>query len=119
MKSLEKVKVMSLKNFIEGYGGCGAGESWPRKTLIAELGEEKAKDLFDLEAVRESVSFDDDVFKNIKDYDYSVTAGDNEALAQLALHVFGGFRPQDLNIIKVSDINFRTGIVKSEIKTGG
>ena len=45
---------------------AGAGESWPRKTLISELGQEKANDLFDLEAVRRSVTFDDDVFKNIK-----------------------------------------------------
>ena len=99
---------------------AGAGESWPRKTLIAELGKDTANDLFDLEAVRRSVTFDDDVFKNIKKTMTILSKqGDNEALAQLALHVFGGFRPQDLNGIKVSDINFRTGIVKSEIKTGG
>ena len=51
MKSLEKVKVMSLKNFYQGLWSSGAG-SWPRKTLISELGQEKANDLFDLEAVR-------------------------------------------------------------------
>ena len=44
---------------------------------------------------------------------------DTQAVAQLALHAFGGFRPSDLKGIKVEDIDFRTGEVQATIKTKG
>lgn len=98
---------------------AGAVASWPRQTLLKELGKTTANEMFPLEPVRRRVRFDDDVFKNLKK-SMAILAeqGDNEALAQLALHSFGGFRPQDLNGINVSDIDFKTGEVLATVKTG-
>lgn len=116
-----KNKGLNAQKLLSGImEDAGAGPSWPRKTIIAELGETVAKEKFELDATRRYVRFDDDVFKNLKK-SMAILAeqGDTEAVAQLGLHVFGGFRPQDLNGINVSDINFRTGEVKATVKTKG
>jgi len=99
---------------------AGAESSWPRKTLLSELGRDKANELFDLEPIRRNVRFDDDVFKNLKKSMVILSnQNDTQAVAQLALHAFGGFRPSDLKGIKVEDIDFRTGEVQATIKTKG
>lgn len=99
---------------------AGAGTSWPRKTLISELGRDKALELFPLDPTRRNVRFDDDVFKNLKASMVILSEqNDTPAVAQLALHAFGGFRPSDLKGMKVEDIDFRTGEVNATIKTRG
>ena len=101
---------------------AGHGQSWPSRTLKVELGKDVALDKFDFVPTRAKVKeFPDDVFEKLKRSLVRLNnTNDIEAQAQLMMHMFGGYRPEDLADIQVSDINFKTGLVENiEIKGAG
>ena len=125
--------------FIQGLdkpmASAGLGDSWGRRTIIGELGDAKAKQLFDLQPTRKTIKdFPVDTFPKIKTTLMRLRNTDPEAATQLLFHVLQGFRPEDLNeTVKTLDdgstitysglnwenINLRTGEVRLTIKTAG
>jgi len=125
--------------FIQGLdkpmASAGLGDSWGRRTIIGELGDAKAKELFDLQPTRKTIKdFPVDTFPKLKTTLMRLRNTDPEAATQLLFHVLQGFRPEDLNeTVKTLDngstitygglnwenINLRTGEVRLTIKTAG
>tara|TARA_R110002012_G_scaffold38812_1_gene107642 strand:+ start:163 stop:2016 length:1854 start_codon:yes stop_codon:yes gene_type:complete len=122
-QQLGKSQATKAQAFLSGIlEDAGHGQSWPSRTLKTQLGREKALNTFDFEVTRAKVKeFPDDVFSKLKTSAARLQSkGDKEAAAQLLMHMFGGYRPEDLNGISIDDINFKTGVVENvEIKAAG
>ena len=122
-QKLGKSQATKAQAFLSGIlEDAGHGQSWPSRTLKTQLGREKALETFDFEVTRAKVKeFPDDVFSKLKQSVIRLqNAGDTGAASQLIMHMFGGYRPEDLNGINVEDINFKTGVVENiEIKGAG
>ena len=100
-----------------GYGG-----SWPRNTLLKEMGDKAAREMFDLTVTRATVhGMPKDVYQRLKESVIALnTSGDKEAATQLIMHMLGGYRPEDLNGIKLENLDFETGVIRNvEIKDAG
>ena len=111
------------QKFLSGIlESAGHGGSWPRNTLLQEMGEKAAKEKFDLTVTRATVhGMPRDVYQRLKESTIALNAaGDKEAATQLIMHMLGGFRPQDLNGINLEDFDFETGVIRNvEIKDAG
>ena len=122
-ESLGKSQATKAQSFLSGiFEDAGHGASWPSRTLKTQIGKEAAFEAFDFKPTRATVKeFPDDVFSKLKESVVRLNAtGDKEAAAQLLMHMFGGYRPEDLNGINIEDINFKTGVADDvEIKGSG
>ena len=122
-ESFGKSQATKAQAFLSGiFEDAGHGPSWPSRTLKTQIGKEAAFEAFDLKPTRATVKeFPDDVFSKLKESVVRLNAtGDKEAAAQLLMHMFGGYRPEDLNGINIEDINFKTGVADDvEIKGSG
>jgi len=122
-ESLGQNQATKAQAFLSGIlEDAGHGQSWPSRTLKVELGKDVALDKFDFVPTRAKVKeFPDDIFEKLKKSLVRLNnLNDTEAQAQLMMHMFGGYRPEDLADIQISDINFKTGLVENiEIKGAG
>jgi hypothetical protein len=110
------------QKFLSGImESAGHGTSWPRNTLLAQFGDQ-AREMFDLDVQRSTVhGMPRDVYQRLKESVIALNAsGDKEAATQLIMHMLGGYRPADLNDIKLENLDFETGIIRNvEIKDAG
>jgi len=130
---LVKVLQLSFYKVRQTNGKCRTWRLLGRRTIIGELGDAKAKQLFDLDPTRAKIrDFPVDTFPKIKTTLMRLRNTDPEAATQMLFHVLQGFRPEDLNeTVKTLDdgstitysglnwesINLRTGEVRLTIKT--
>lgn len=120
--SFGKNRSLEAQKFLSGImESSGFEDSWPRKALKRQLGTTKAKEQIVGDPTRARVrEFPPDVFPRLKESLIILNKTNPEAGAQLAMHMFGGFRPEDLTTLRVENINFRTGeVLDLEIKTKG
>tara|TARA_R100001510_G_scaffold54447_1_gene57161 strand:+ start:595 stop:2424 length:1830 start_codon:yes stop_codon:yes gene_type:complete len=130
-----KNRANNAQKFLSGIMQAGGfGESWPSRNLKTEFSPTVAKDTIVPDPSRARVDeFAPDprilapkttekgatVYSGLKQALAILQKENPEAAAQLGLHMFGGFRPEDLNNVELKNINFKTGLVKEiEIKTG-
>ena len=110
------------QKFLSGImESAGYGASWPRNTLLAQFGDQAVK-MFDLKVQRATVhGMPRDVYQRLKESVIALNAGgDKEAATQLIMHMLGGYRPEDLNGIKLENLDFETGVIRNvEIKDAG
>lgn len=117
-----KGRASNAQKFLSGIMEAGGfGKSWPSRTLKTEMGATAAKEAIVADPTRARIKeFPPDIYSGLKNALAILQKENPEAAAQLGLHMFGGFRPEDLNNVKLEDIDFKTGLVSDiEIKTGG
>lgn len=115
-----KGRASNAQKFLSGIMEAGGfGKSWPSRTLKTEMPESKKGIVADPTRARVK-AMPPDIYSKLK-VSLSILQKENpEAAAQLGLHMFGGFRPEDLNDVKLENIDFKTGLVSDiEIKGGG
>lgn len=109
-----------LQGLDKPMASAGLGDSWGVRTVKTELGDAKAKELFNLVPTRAKVKdFPSDVFPKIKTTLMRLKKTDPESATQLLFHTLQGFRPEDLTGLSWEDINLRTGEVSLTVKTKG
>jgi|TARA_R100000479_G_scaffold156908_1_gene93547 hypothetical protein len=125
-----KNRANNAQKFLSGIMQAGGfGESWPSRNLKTEFSPTVAKDTIVPDPSRARIDeFPPDpriagpkptIYGGLKQALAILQKENPEAAAQLGLHMFGGFRPEDLNNVELKNINFKTGLVKEiEIKTG-